>query len=156
MKAAEITDALLPALESGRYRHLRVNYANGDMVGHTGFRDPAVQAVEAVDLQIGRLIPSIEKMKGALIVTADHGNADEMYQLDKAGSIKQDGRGKPIVKTSHTLNPVPHLVYAPGHQLAPNLHVEQPGLGNVAATMLQLLGYEAPEGYLPSLLARSM
>jgi 2,3-bisphosphoglycerate-independent phosphoglycerate mutase len=152
MKAAEITDQLIRALSSQKYRHLRVNYANGDMVGHTGFRDAAVQAVEAVDLSIGRLLPVIQKLQGALIVTADHGNADEMFEVDKHGSIKHDKQGKPLVKTSHTLNQVPMLLYAPGHEFEIDPNVEQPGLSNVAATVFSLLGYRAPEGFTPSLL----
>jgi len=152
MKAAEITDSLIKALVSEKFRHLRVNYANGDMVGHTGFRDPAVQAVEAVDMSIGRLMPIIAKLKGALIVTADHGNADEMYQVDKKGKISVDKVGKPIVKTSHTLNQVPFLVYAPGYSLAIDDQVPAPGLSNMAASVLHLLGLQAPEDFRKSLL----
>src|SRR5690606_74081 len=87
MKAAEITDRLLADLSTGKYRHARLNYANGDMVGHTGVRDSAILAVEAVDLQVGRLMRWIEAAKGALIVTADHGNADEMFEHDKKGNL---------------------------------------------------------------------
>lgn len=152
MKAAEITDALIRALMSQKFRHLRINFANGDMVGHTGFRDPAVQAVEAVDLSIGRLLPVIERLQGALIVTADHGNCDEMFEHDDKGKIKQDRAGRPVVKTSHTLNRVPFLLYAPGCPLTIDKSVTDPGLGNVAGTVLHLLGYAAPEDYRPSLL----
>lgn len=151
MKAAEITDKLIEALVSQKYRHLRVNYANGDMVGHTGYRDPAVQAVEAVDLSIGRLLPIIHKLRGALIVTADHGNADEMYQVDKKGKIQVDSAGVPVVKTSHTLNQVPFLVYAPDYKLAIDQTVAAPGLANLASSVLYLLGYRAPSAFLPSL-----
>ncbi len=152
MKAAEITDALIRALLSQKFRHLRINYANGDMVGHTGFRDPAVQAVEAVDLSIGRLLPVIERLGGALIVTADHGNADEMYEHDDKGKIKHDRAGTPVVKTSHTLNRVPFLLFAPGYTLSIDKSAADPGLANVAATVLFLLGYRAPADYRPSLL----
>jgi 2,3-bisphosphoglycerate-independent phosphoglycerate mutase len=152
MKAAEITDRLIEALGSGKYRHLRVNYANGDMVGHTGVRDAAVVAVEAVDLSIGRLLPVIAQLKGALIVTADHGNADEMYELDKKGAIKIDDHGRNVVKTSHTLNPVPFLLYAPGYKLAIDEKVREPGLANVAASVLYLLGFAAPSDYAPCLI----
>lgn len=152
MKAAEITDALVAALTSGKYRHLRVNYANGDMVGHTGHRDAAVQAVEAVDLSIGRLMPIIERLNGAMIVTADHGNADQMYETDKKGNVKLDDAGRPVVKTAHTLNPVPFLVYAPSAKLAIDESARDPGLANVAASVLHLLGLKAPEDYAPSLL----
>jgi 2,3-bisphosphoglycerate-independent phosphoglycerate mutase len=151
MKAAEITDRLIDALGSGKYRHLRVNYANGDMVGHTGVRDSAVQAVEAVDLSIGRLLPVIAGLGGALIVTADHGNADEMYETDRSGAIKTDDRGRKVVKTSHTLNRVPFLLYAPGYKLAIDEAQKEPGLANVAASVLYLLGLEAPADYEPSL-----
>jgi 2,3-bisphosphoglycerate-independent phosphoglycerate mutase len=154
MKAAEITDQLISELMTGQYRHARLNYANGDMVGHTGVRDSAIQAVEAVDLQIGRLIPVIEKLRGALIVTADHGNADCMYELDaKTGRPKRNAAGEVAVKTSHTLNPVPIHVYAPGHSLALPHTAKPPGLANIAATVLQLLGLRAPDDYERSLLA---
>jgi len=152
MKAAEISDALIPALVSGKFRHLRVNYANGDMVGHTGFRDPAVLAVEAVDLQLGRLLPVIEKLEGAMIVTADHGNADQMFELDKQGKIQLDAAGKQVVKTSHTLNKVPFLVYAPSARLSIDETQREPGLANVAGSVLHLLGLSAPEDYGRSLL----
>jgi 2,3-bisphosphoglycerate-independent phosphoglycerate mutase len=151
MKAAEITDNLIQALQTEKFRHARINYANGDMVGHTGFRDAAVEAVEAVDLSIGRLIPVIEKLKGALIVTADHGNCEEMFDLDKKGNIKKDAHGHQAVKTSHTLNPVPFLLHAPDYKLAIDATVQKPGLANVASTVLALLGFAAPEDYLPSL-----
>ena len=152
MKAAEITDKLIEALVSEKFRHLRVNYANGDMVGHTGRRDPAVQAVEAVDVSIGRLLPVIKQLRGALIVTADHGNADEMYQVDKKGKIQVDAAGVPVVKTSHTLNEVPFLVYAPDYKLAIDQTVQKPGLANMASSVLYLLGYRAPQAFLPSLI----
>ncbi len=154
MKAAEITDALIAELKTGSYRHARLNYANGDMVGHTGHREAAVQAVQAVDLQLGRLIPVVEKLEGAIIVTADHGNADCMFEVDKkTGEPKRDEDGQLVVKTSHTLNPVPLHVYAPGHALALDANLKAPNLGNVAATVLHLMGLRAPEDYEASLLA---
>jgi len=153
MKAAEITDGLIAELATGRYRHARVNYANGDMVGHTGHRDAAILSVEAVDLQLARLLPVVAALKGALVVTADHGNADCMWELDaKTGQpIAAAGGGfKP--KTSHTLNPVPLHVFAPSAAVALDPGVAQPGLANLAATVLQLMGFEAPAGYRPGLL----
>jgi 2,3-bisphosphoglycerate-independent phosphoglycerate mutase len=153
MKAAEITDRLIDELMTGRYRHARVNYANGDMVGHTGHATAAILAVEAVDLQLARLLPVIEALKGALVVTADHGNADCMFELDaKTGKPVAAARGGFKPKTSHTLNPVPLHVYAPGAKLALDPRVAQPGLANLAATVLQLMGYEAPADYQPGLL----
>ena len=151
MKAAEITDRLIDELRTGRFRHARVNYANGDMVGHTGVRDAAVLAVEAVDLSLGRLLPVIQALGGAAIVTADHGNADEMIEFDKkTKALARDASGRLRPKTSHTLNPVPlHIVGAAGLTLA---EVPGAGLANIAATVLHLLGFAAPEGYSPSLL----
>lgn len=152
MKAAEITDVLIAELASGKHRHARLNYANGDMVGHTGHRDAAILAVEAVDLCVGRLMKAIAELEGALLVTADHGNADEMYE-HKGSELIRDASGALRVKTSHTLNPVPCYLYAPtaeGLRLAPR--DPQPGLANIAATTLELLGFEPPEGYRPSLL----
>jgi 2,3-bisphosphoglycerate-independent phosphoglycerate mutase len=152
MKAAEITDRLVAELASGKFRHARLNYANGDMVGHTGDRDASVVAVEAVDLQLGRLLPLIRRLEGALVVTADHGNADEMFELDKTGKPKVDAEGQLRKRTSHTLNPVPFHVYAPGREPRMRRNLKNAGLANVAATLLQLLGYEAPEDYRPSVL----
>jgi 2,3-bisphosphoglycerate-independent phosphoglycerate mutase len=152
MKAAEITDRLLTELKTGKHKVARLNYANGDMVGHTGVRDAAVLAVECVDLELGRLIHFTEQAKGILIVTADHGNADEMYDRAKDGSFLTDPSGKPRVKTSHTLNPVPFFIYAPGGpEIKANPDVKKPGLGNVAATNFELLGLKTPSDYMPSI-----
>jgi len=154
MKAAEITDRLVTELKTEKFKSARLNYANGDMVGHTGHRDAAIIAVECVDLEVGRLMRFVEKAKGILVVTADHGNADEMFDHAKDGSIAYDKAGKPKLKTSHTLNPVPYIIYAPGLSgLKLNPSVPQPGLGNVAATNFNLLGFKAPDDYLPSLVS---
>lgn len=152
MKAAEITDQLIDRLRTGEYRHARVNYANGDMVGHTGVFEASIVAVEAVDLSIGRLLPVVKELSGAMIVTADHGNADQMYELDKETgrpATTPDGRWK--ARTSHSLNRVPCHIYAPGVPLAIDPRVESPGLGNIASTLLTLMGYQPPDDYLPSL-----
>ncbi len=156
MKSAEITDTVVDRVRTGRFRHVRLNYANGDMVGHTGDLDAAILAVEAVDLGLGRLVKLTDELGGALVVTADHGNADDMFERDKkTGAIQRFEDGRPKQKTSHSLNPVPFLVYAPEAQerLAVDERVEDPGLANIAATVLLLLGYERPEGYEPSILA---
>ncbi|MBK8802518.1 MAG: 2,3-bisphosphoglycerate-independent phosphoglycerate mutase [Fibrobacteres bacterium] len=155
MKAAEVTDALLAALESGKYQYLRVNYPNGDMVGHTGNFEAAVTSMQALDLQLGRLIPAILEKGGVAIVTADHGNADEMYELDKKGAVKKNPDGTPKAKTSHTLNPVPCILVSkanPGWKLTDA--VAKPGLANLAATVCNLLGYDAPADYEPSLIEK--
>jgi 2,3-bisphosphoglycerate-independent phosphoglycerate mutase len=154
MKAREITDQLIGELQSGRYRHARINYANGDMVGHTGNLEASVQAVECVDGEIGRLLPLIEGMRGALLVTADHGNADCMFDIDeKSGEAKENAQGGVAVKTSHTLNPVPLHVYAPGHSLQLAAGAADAPLAHVSATVLHLLGLQAPDDYEASLIA---
>lgn len=148
MKAAEITDRLIDELQGGQYRHARVNYANGDMVGHTGHHGAAIQAVEAVDLQIARLLPIIQGLGGALIVTADHGNADCMVEIDKKTDAPiVDARGRIKPKTSHTLNPVPLHIYAPGVDFKLHERNRKVGLANLASTILQLMGLESPEDY---------
>lgn len=157
MKAAEITDRLIAELRTGRHRFARVNYANGDMVGHTGSLPATILAVESVDLQLARLAHAVEELGGILVVTADHGNADEMYQREKTGAVQRDRKtGVPLAKTSHTLNPVPFVIFDPaggtqarGYQLAP---LPAAGIANVTSTCLELLGFSAPEDFLPSLL----
>jgi 2,3-bisphosphoglycerate-independent phosphoglycerate mutase len=154
MKAVEITDRVVAAIESNDFRHIRLNYPNGDMVGHTGVRDAATRAIEVVDSQIGRLLPVIEKLGGALIVTADHGNADEMYLFDaKTGEPKRDSEGRPLPKTSHSLNPVPLHIYAPKHEIVLAAETATPSLANVAATVMNLLGFRAPDDYEKTLIA---
>jgi 2,3-bisphosphoglycerate-independent phosphoglycerate mutase len=154
MKAAEITDRLIAELKTGKHRFARVNYANGDMVGHTGSLTATILAMEAVDLELGRLVEVVDALKGRLIITADHGNADEMVQHDKSGALLLDKvTGEPIPKTSHTLNPVPCIVHCPdlpGLTLAPRL--EKAGIANVTATAIELLGRTAPSDMEPSLL----
>ncbi len=149
MKAAEIVDTTLAALRTGSIRHARLNFANGDMVGHTGDLPAAILAMECVDLALGRLLRGIEGLGGVALVTADHGNADEMFQRSKSGVLDQDA-----ARTSHTLNPVPLTLFDPA-RLSPGLGaaVQGPGLANVAATVLELLGYRPPEDYAPSLLS---
>ena len=151
MRAPEIGDAVLQALESGRFRFLRINFANGDMVGHTGNVEATVRAVEAVDEQVGRLVEPVLARRGALIVTADHGNADDMAERDKATGEPRREDGELVPKTAHSLNPVPfHVVLAPEDRPRYTLgDAEEPGLGNVAATLATLLGYEPPGLYLP-------
>jgi 2,3-bisphosphoglycerate-independent phosphoglycerate mutase len=156
MKAAEITDRLIDELRTGRHRLARVNYANGDMVGHTGHRDATIAAVEAVDLQLARLVAEIEALGGILVVTADHGNADEMYERDGAGVKRDRKTGVPVAKTSHTLNPVPFTVHDPRRQdgeyaIDPEL-APTAGLANVTAACLGLLGFAPPEDELAGIL----
>ncbi len=146
MKAAEISDAIIEVLRRPTPpRFLRVNYANGDMVGHTGHLDATILAVEALDLSLARVLPVLRSLGGAALVTADHGNADQMFRIDKTGAYEES----PL--TSHTLNQVPLYLAEPTGSLGLRT-VEGAGLANVAATALHLLGLAAPEDYRESLL----
>lgn len=135
MKSAQITDELIKAIESEEYSFLRCNYPNGDMVGHTGDYESTIIGVEAVDIALGRIIKACEKADATLIVTADHGNADEMYD-------KKKNENDPIKpKTSHTLNPVPFIIYNSDVKLKEGNY----GLSNIAATVFKLLDLDVPE-----------
>jgi 2,3-bisphosphoglycerate-independent phosphoglycerate mutase len=155
MKAGEVTDATIEALRSGEFAFVRVNYANGDMVGHTGDVEAAVTALQVVDLCLGRLLEVVEKIGGVAIITADHGNSDEMFEWDKkTQALAKNADGSLREKTSHTLNPVPLTIFDPsaGKEYALDASIERPGLSNVAATVLFLMGYEAPADYDRSLI----
>jgi len=144
MKACEITEKTIELLKTGKYKFGRLNFANGDMVGHTGKMEAALIAVETVDECIGKLLDVIKELNGIAIVTADHGNSDEMFTIQK---------GKKVPKTAHTLNPVPFIIIDPlykGEYKMRNL--DKKGLSNVAATILNLLGYEKIEDYDESLI----
>ena len=154
MKAAEIADAMIAALKSGQYKTLRCNFANGDMVGHTGNFRAATMSVEAVDLQLARILPVIDAMGGVALITADHGNADEMYEVDK--KTKQPAQhpdGSFKAKTAHTLNPVPLILYdnVSGGKLGLQ-QTEKAGLSNIAATVANLIGLEKHAKWDESLL----
>jgi len=148
MKCAEITDKLIECLRSGKYKYLRVNFPNGDMVGHTGSFLATECSMEALDLQLARLLKVVDELEGVALITADHGNADEMYEIDKktkAPKANKDGSFK--AKTSHTLNPVPFIVYDNFTADKYTLKADRLdfGLSNVAATTVNLLGFDAPE-----------
>ncbi len=144
MKAIEITEKTIELLMSGKYKFGRLNFANGDMVGHTGVMEATIEAVETVDACVGKLVDVVNKLGGITIITADHGNADEMF-------IIKNGKKEP--KTAHTLNPVPFVIvdseYKNEYTMA---NLEKRGLTNVAATICNLLGYEKPEEYDSSLI----
>ena len=140
MKAAEITDKLIEAIESGKYGFLRCNYPNGDMVGHTGNMDATRIGVESVDLELKRVWEACKAHGCLLMVTADHGNSDEMLQKAKDGSLQP--------KTAHSLNPVPFIVC--DETLA--LRDGKFGLANVAPTVLQVMGLKAPDCWLEGML----
>ena len=144
MKAFEVAEQTAKLLSSGKFAWGRVNFANGDMVGHTGVLEAAVEAMEAVDTCVGRLVELVASMGGVAIVTADHGNCEVMF-------TEKNGERRP--HTAHTLNPVPFALVGPGPGLPFEAsNVETPGLANVAATLVNLLGFEAPKDYEPSLI----
>jgi len=145
MKALEIKDRTIEMLKTGKYRFGRLNFANGDMVGHTGNLEATVTAVETVDRCVGELLEVIEALEGIAIVTSDHGNSDEMFTIDENGQKK--------VLTAHTLNPVPFAIYDPGYNGEYEMaFLKKAGLSSVAATLLNLLGYEKVNDYDPSLI----
>ena len=156
MKCAEITDELIKALREGKYTYYRVNFPNGDMVGHTGSLAATRCSMEALDLQLARILRVVDELGGVALITADHGNADEMYEMDKkTKQPKADKNGNFKAKTSHTLNPVPCIIY--DNTDAKNSYtVKQDngtfGLSNVAATMVNLMGYKAPEMWNESII----
>lgn len=153
MKSAETADAVIEQLAAGRHRFLRVNFAAGDMVGHTGNLEAAILAVQAVDLQIGRIIPALREVRGTLVVTADHGNSDEMVERDAEGRPRFDDQGRPRPRTSHSLNPVEFIIHDfSGRRLSLREDLPEAGLSHVAATLLEVLGFEPPAEYDASLL----
>ncbi len=128
MSAYEVTDKLVPAIKSGKYDMIILNFANCDMVGHTGVFDAAVKAVEAVDECVGKVVDAIKEMGGVALITADHGNADKMVDDD----------GEPF--TAHTTNPVPFCVIGYDCELK-----DGGRLADIAPTMLQILGLPQPK-----------
>ena len=129
MSAYLVCDKVVEEIRSGKYDMIILNFANCDMVGHTGVFDAAVKAVQAVDECVGKVVDAVREMNGTAIITADHGNADKMYEPD----------GSPF--TAHTTNPVPLCVVGYDCQLK-----EQGGkLADIAPTMLQIMGLPKPE-----------
>jgi 2,3-bisphosphoglycerate-independent phosphoglycerate mutase len=159
MKCADIADQVIEALGSGKYDFIRLNFPNGDMVGHTGIYQAVICSMEAMDIQIGRIVRAVEDAGGIMVITADHGNSDDMYEHDKkTGAVSLKPDGAPKAKTSHSLNPVPCVVYDPQYQgeypAEPGEGSLNEGLGisSIAATCIQLLGYVPPEDYDKSVL----
>ena len=133
MKAEEITERMVENMASHRFDFLRCNFPNGDMVGHTGVIDAVITAMEAVDAGVGKIIEAADKYGYLVCVTADHGNADQMYDVKK---------GKTSIRTAHSLNPVPFIIYDPDcrHEIKEGHY----GLANVAPTLLKLMDLQAP------------
>ncbi len=135
MKSAEITDDLIEAIKSKKYDFIRCNFPNGDMVGHTGNMDAVITSVEAVDLALARLLKVADEYNITLLVTADHGNADEMFEKNKKGELQ--------VRTAHSLNQVPFIIYDKDTRY--KIKEGEYGLANVAPTIATLFGLEAPD-----------
>ena len=150
MKAAEITDEAVDAIVSGEWDHVRINLANGDMVGHTGDLRSARLAISAVDLCVERIVQAVHKTNGVLIVTADHGNADRMWMRAKDGSTKRDANGVPVPHMAHTLAPVPVVLVDP---TGSRLLKSQPdaGIASLGTTVLNLCGLDSPDDYAEGL-----
>lgn len=142
MKSAEITDDLIAAVKSGKYDFLRCNYPNGDMVGHTGSMAATIIGVEAVDLGLSRLIKACEDIDCTIMITADHGNADEMLEKNKKGEIQ--------VRTAHSLNRVPFIIYDKNTEYT--IKEGNYGLSNVAPTVAKVLGIETPSCWEDSMI----
>ena len=141
MKSREITDHLIAAMESGKYDFLRCNYPNGDMVGHTGVMSAVVTAMECVDASVKRVLEAADRLGYIVLVTADHGNADQMTETKK---------GKTSIRTAHSLNPVPFIVYDP--DAVHTLKEGKFGLANVAPTVATLLELPKPACWEESML----
>ena len=133
MKAEEITERMVEVMASHRFDFLRCNFPNGDMVGHTGVIPAVITAMEAVDAGVGKILEAAERYGYLVCVTADHGNADQMYDVKK---------GKVSVRTAHSLNPVPFIIFDPDerHEIRQGKY----GLANVAPTLVKLMGLEPP------------
>lgn len=148
MKAMEIATQAVDFIESDEYDFGLINFANADMVGHTGNMAAAIKAVETVDAALKMICQAMEKKGGIVVVTADHGNADEMLILNKK-------TGKEELSTKHSINPVPFLIFDPGYQneyQLLKLSSDNPlNLSMIAATNFILLGQDVPEGLSPSL-----
>ncbi len=150
MKAERITSLAVEAIASGRYDHVRLNLANGDMVGHTGDFEATVAACETLDACLARLEAATLAAGGTLVVTADHGNADQMFELE--GGAYKLVHGQRVKRTAHSLNPVPFVVVDAARRWQV-LHVEGAGLANIGSSLLTLAGLVPPDDFEPSLVA---
>ncbi len=153
MKAAEVTDEVVKAIKSGKYDMIRLNLANGDMVGHTGVFQAVLVAMGAVDICLTRIREAVEAAGGILVISADHGNADDMLEHDKKGQVLLDENGVQARKTSHSLNPVPCIIFDPEYAGEYDVKLREGlGISSLAATCIELLGFEAPQGYDPAVI----
>ena len=141
MKSVEITDHMVAAMASHKYDFLRCNYPNGDMVGHTGVMKAVVAAMESVDAALARLVKAADEYGYTLLITADHGNADQMTETKK---------GKTSIRTAHSLNPVPFIIYDPDNTFV--IRDGKYGLANVAPTVVKMMGLTAPDCWEASMI----
>ena len=154
MQCALITDEIVRAIREGTYRFIRLNFPNGDMVGHTGVYQAVQTSMAALDICLERIYNAVRDAHGVMLVTADHGNADDMYEHDKTGAVKIDkATGAPKRKTSHSLNPVPAILYDPDFagEYEKDL-VTGLGISSIPATVIDLLGYVPPADYDPAII----
>ena len=155
MKAKETGDAVVAAVESGKYPFIRCNFAGGDMVGHTGDIPASIIAVEAIDEALIRVNAAVKAAQGTLLITADHGNCEVLIERDKNGAPLLDAHGVAVPKKSHTLSPVPFIAIDYSTRTITSGGVSDAGISNVAATILNLLGQPIPAEYRPALLSVS-
>ena len=156
MKAEEITIAGIAALRSGKYDFVRLNLANPDMVGHTGDLEATIKACAKCDECVKRLVECVDELNGRWLVTADHGNADDMCQRNKKTKepLIDKESGKVVPCKSHTLAPVPIVIGGSGlpDHIKFRSDLPKAGLTNVTGTYLNLLGFETPKGKEASLI----
>ncbi|XP_024967971.1 2,3-bisphosphoglycerate-independent phosphoglycerate mutase [Cynara cardunculus var. scolymus] len=154
MKALEIGKKARDAILSRKFDQVRVNIPNGDMVGHTGDIEATVVACKAADEAVKMIVDAIEEVGGIYVVTADHGNAEDMVKRNKKGEALVDKDGKVQIQTSHTLQPVPIAIGGPGLAGGVKFRKDVPngGLANVAATVMNLHGFVAPDDYETTLI----
>ena len=131
MSAPVVCDKLVEAVTSGKYDVIIVNFANPDMVGHTGIEDAAIKAIETVDACVGRTVDAVKEMNGVMFICADHGNAEQLLDYET---------GEPF--TAHTTNPVPFILV----NADPACKLREGGcLADIAPTLIELLGMEQPK-----------
>jgi len=152
MRSAETADKVIEAIRTLRYRFIRANFAGGDMVGHSGNLDATVIAIEAIDLAIARIMAETARAQGCLVVTADHGNSEDMVERDEQGNPCYGEDERPVFKTAHSLNPVLFVVRDFSGRRYGIEKRSGAGLSNIAATLLELLGFTPPRQFDSSLL----
>ena len=155
MKANEIAEKAIELVNTGEYGFGLINIANADMVGHCGIMAPAIRAIETVDAAVGRIIEALSAVGGSALITADHGNAEEMMVFNKDGESE--------ACTKHSINPVPCILFDPAYDGSYSLRqpddqqtiLTQPGLAHLAGTLFEAMGLPVPDDIYPSLIERN-